>query len=212
MDIYLFEEAAAQLAKISRTLKQSQGNALLLGSEGTGRQSLAKLATYIVEYELFEVLARRNYGKEEWREDLKKVVKIAGLQGRQVLFIFRDSQIVMESFLEDISNLIHSGQVPDLFVSEEIDSITHTLLTSLSTTLNLPNRFANSSAADLGIGQRANQQGDLSSEILYSSFVNQVKKNLHIVICLDPSDSAFKTRIRNFPALTSCCAGTCRWF
>src|SRR5256885_16749631 len=64
MDIYLFKEAVSHVTRISRVIKQPQGNALLLGLQGTGRQSLARLATYIAEYELFEILLSRNYGVE----------------------------------------------------------------------------------------------------------------------------------------------------
>ena len=70
---------------------------------------ILRLAAFVSEYELFEIQITRNYALEEWKEDLKKVMRIAGLQGRNVLFLFRDSQILYESFLEDVNNLIHSG-------------------------------------------------------------------------------------------------------
>lgn len=38
-------------------------------------------------------------------------------------FIFTDLQITYESFLEDINNLINSGEVPNLFKKEDIDEI-----------------------------------------------------------------------------------------
>lgn len=34
-------------------------------------------------------------------------------------FLFSDTQIVQESFLEDINNLLNSGEIPNLFPAEE---------------------------------------------------------------------------------------------
>jgi len=36
-----------------------------------------------------------------------------------VQFLFSDTQIVFESFLEDINNLLNSGEIPNLFAPEE---------------------------------------------------------------------------------------------
>ncbi len=51
----------------------------------------------------------------EWREDLKGVLYTAGRDNKQVTFLFVDTQIVMESFMEDINNLLNAGEVPNLF-------------------------------------------------------------------------------------------------
>jgi dynein heavy chain len=42
-------------------------------------------------------------------QDLKKVLKKAGMEGRDCMFLFSDTQIVQESFLEDINNILNSG-------------------------------------------------------------------------------------------------------
>ena len=50
----------------------------------------------------------------EWHEDLKKVLKMAGEANKRVVFLFADTQIKSESFVEDISNLLNTYEVPNL--------------------------------------------------------------------------------------------------
>ena len=40
------------------------------------------------------------YGNNEWRDDLKKLLKRTGLEGKRTVFLLADTQIVQESFLE----------------------------------------------------------------------------------------------------------------
>jgi dynein heavy chain, axonemal len=53
------------------------------------------------------------------QEDLKAVLKAAGTGERPVTFLFSDTQIKSESFVEDLSNMLSSGEVPNLFASDE---------------------------------------------------------------------------------------------
>ena len=51
--------------------------ALCPGIGGSGRQSATRLATFMADYDLFQIEITRNYTKSEWREDVKKVSVMA---------------------------------------------------------------------------------------------------------------------------------------
>eukprot|EP01119_Soliformovum_irregulare_P017766 TRINITY_DN5330_c0_g1_i3.p1 TRINITY_DN5330_c0_g1~~TRINITY_DN5330_c0_g1_i3.p1 ORF type:complete len:3685 (-),score=1128.16 TRINITY_DN5330_c0_g1_i3:1844-12898(-) len=200
LGIHLFPDAVLHVTRMVRGLSQPESNLLLLGAMGSGRRSLARLAAHVTDFQFFEVAITRSYGIEEWREDLKKILKTAGLQAetsgsskpRPILFLFRDSQILMESFLEDINNIIHNGHVPDLFLPEEVDSICQNFMTHSV------------------VRRTAAHENKVTNERHWRKFVTQVKKNLHVVLCLDPTNSQFKQRIRMFPSLVSRC--TIDWY
>jgi len=45
------------------------------------------------------------------REDLKKMYQICGVEGQPAVFLLSDTQITHEAFLEDVNNMLNSGEV-----------------------------------------------------------------------------------------------------
>ena len=120
MNLVLFEEAIHHICHIHRIITQSRGNAVLVGVGGSGRQSLTRLAAYISGYKLFQIQVIKGYKKTNFYDDLKQVYIETGRDCIQTVFLFNDTQIVESSFLEDINNILSSGEIPQLFPDDEL--------------------------------------------------------------------------------------------
>jgi len=123
MNLVMFLDAIEHVCRIARILRQPQGNALCLGVGGSGRQSMSRLASYISQYEIFQIEVTKGYGKAEWREDVKSYLMHAGIKDKPTTFLFSDVQIVNEGFVEDINNILNAGDVPNIYVAEDMDAI-----------------------------------------------------------------------------------------
>ena len=56
------------VSRIVRVIGKPRGNMLLVGIGGSGRQSLTRLAAYLIGYKVFQIEVTRNYKKAEFRD------------------------------------------------------------------------------------------------------------------------------------------------
>lgn len=92
----MFLDACDHVSRIERILRQPLGNAFLLGVGGSGRQSLARLATFLANYKISQIEVVKGYGMQNWRDDVKKALLQAGVDNKQTSFLFVDTQIINE--------------------------------------------------------------------------------------------------------------------
>ncbi|XP_054656624.1 dynein axonemal heavy chain 2 [Dunckerocampus dactyliophorus] len=187
MNLVLFRDAIEHITRVVRVISQPRGNMLLVGVGGSGRQSLSRMAASICEYKVFEVEITKQYRKLEFREDVKKLYRLTGVDNKPTVFLFNDTQIVDESFLEDINNILSSGEVPNLFKQDEFVEICNALSDS------------------------ARKENVVETpESLFCFLIERVRSNLHVVLCMSPVGDPFRNRILQYPALVNCT--TIDWF
>jgi len=92
---------------------------MLIGVGGSGKQSLTKLASFILNCENKSIEIVKGYNNDSFREFIKSLKMLTGVEGKECTFLFTDTQIVNESFLEDINSLLNSGEVPNIWEVDE---------------------------------------------------------------------------------------------
>jgi dynein heavy chain len=136
---------------------------------------------------------RRDFTLRDFRAKLKELYELSAFRGKWTLktvFIFSDNDVVHESFLEDIQNTLNSGIVPNLFLTEELSRMRDEGL--------IMKKYKEDG--------RTNEAPDAVNEW----FFNRVKDNMHLSICMSPVGEAFKSYIRQYPALIN--STTIDWF
>ncbi|KAK2862756.1 hypothetical protein Q5P01_002289 [Channa striata] len=187
MHLVLFQDAIEHVTRVIRVISQLRGNMLLVGVGGSGRQSLSKMATYICGYQVFQVEVTKQYRKQEFREDIKKLYNLTGVENKPTVFLFSDTQITDKSFLEDINNILSSGEVPNLYKQDELVEVCNSL------------------------SESARKDKVLETpDSLFSYLIERVRNNLHIVLCMSPVGEPFRNYILQYPALVNCT--TIDWF
>lgn len=96
-------------------------------------------------------------------------------------------QIFNEQMLEDINNILNSGDVTGIYNEKDMEDIASACKEDCKRK-NIP----------------ANKMN------LFTQYLIRVKRNIHIIMAMSPIGEAFATRLRMFPSLVNCC--TIDWF
>lgn len=113
-----------------------------------------------------------------------------GVDQKSTVFLFSDTQISNEAFVEDINNILNNGEIPNLYVAIEDQTIIIEGMREVNK--NLP------------------QYKTMNEPEIMADFITRAKSNLHVVLAMSPIGEDFKRRLRMFPSLVNCC--TIDWF
>lgn len=180
LNFLIFSEALEHIAHVDRVLSSSSGHLLMVGRVGVGRRNAVTISSYMLGFELRTLAVSRDYGTKQFNEDIKSVMQATGVAGQHTVLLVEDFQIVNEYILEVINSLLSSGEVPGLYTHEELEPL-------------------------LGpLREEMREEGTFRTP--YEFFVSRVKKNLHIVLLMDPGHPRMLYRCESNPALYSQCA------
>ena len=180
MNLVFFDDALEHLTRIHRTIRLEQGNCLLVGVGGSGKQSLTRLAAFTAGFDVFEITLTRGYDEVAFREDLKTLYGRLGQENKRVVFLFTDAHVADEGFLELINNMLTAGMVPGLLEQADRDAAVNSVRDECER-LGLPN----------------------TPEALWAYYVSKCRNNLHVVLAMSPVGETLRTRCRNFPGMVN---------
>lgn len=187
MNLVFFEEAMDHLLRIYRILNMPRGNAMLIGIGGLGKQSMTRLASNILGYKVQDLDIGQNFRIDTFKAWLRTnvLLECAGAEadkmGKPMTFLVMDNQIVDESILETINNLLNSGEVPNIFPAEEKDQLIQALKDVIAVNGESPDNATT-----------------------FKQFIERVRSNLHIVMCMSPIGDRLRVWCRKFPAMVDC--------
>lgn len=182
MNLELFEQAMQHVCRISRIIFNPKGNALLVGVGGSGKQSLARLASFINQYEIFQITVTSNYSMMDFKNSLITLYRNTGVKGIDYSFLMTDSQIVHERMLVYINDLLSSGFIPELYTQDEKDGIVNEITNEVKT-----------AGRDYS-----------NPRVCWEYFIEKVRNKLHVILCFSPVGDQFRVWCRKFPAVINC--------
>lgn len=89
--------------------------------------------------------------------------------------------------MEDLNNILNTGEIPNLMLAEDKDKIQNDLRTVITDT-------------------RKVETNDQCNTL----FIDRVREYFHIALCMSPVGDTLRVRCRKFPSLVNCC--TLDWF
>ncbi|XP_068610643.1 dynein axonemal heavy chain 9 [Brachionichthys hirsutus] len=183
LNLVLFEDAMAHICRINRILESPRGNALLVGVGGSGKQSLTRLAAFISSLDVFQITLRKGYSIADLKTDLASLCIKVGVKNVGTVFLMTDAQVADEKFLVLVNDLLASGEIPDLFPDDEVESIISSVRPEVRA---------------LGLMD--------TRENCWKFFIDRVRRQLKVALCFSPVGNKLRVRGRRFPAVVNCTA------
>ena len=95
MALVLFEDCLEHLTRVHRTLRMHRGHVLLVGVGGSGKKSITRLSSFTAECEVYEITVARGYNEQSFRDDLKVLYTMAGVDRKKTVFLFTAAQVLL---------------------------------------------------------------------------------------------------------------------
>ncbi|KAL8432514.1 hypothetical protein ACSSS7_004568 [Eimeria intestinalis] len=221
--VVFFPEVIRHVAALCRTLRYPQGHALLLGFGATGKQTVARLAACIRDFELIEykghaAAAEAAATPRRSPQQQPQAGSSSGDSSNNNNGISSSSSsMAFDKFREDLKTIMLGAGLSDgketVFLVNESRIADDAILADLDAIANtgeVPNLLESDSvdAIVADLSPMAASRGLLSSsssgssEVILSLFRENLLNRLHVCLCLSPVGGALRRRIRLYPGLT----------
>nr|XP_045615668.1 dynein axonemal heavy chain 7-like isoform X1 [Procambarus clarkii] len=119
LNLVTFKYVVNHITRICRVLGRAGGHLMLVGMGGSGRRSLARLATHICGHKLAYPQITAQDGYAELQKVLKKALIRAGVDEKATVVVVGDSVLHHPTVLHMLNTLILTGDVPNLLPPED---------------------------------------------------------------------------------------------
>ena len=181
--LVVFDEVLDHALRIDAVLRTPMGHALLVGDSGVGKTVLSRFVAWMNGLSVVQIVASRRYTLAQFDDDLRAVLRRAGVGGEKIAFVFDEANALSSGFLERMNALLASGEVPGLFEGDERAQLL---------------------AAAREAAQRDGALVDAEDE-LFARFTAAVQRNLHVLFTMNPAAGDFAGRAATSPALFNRC-------
>ena len=191
MDLVVFSYAAEHISRILRILRMPGRHGLLVGMVGSGRQSLTKLAAHIAGKACRQINERHLYQLQDWKEDLKGLMKYAGIGTKGVVFVVNHTQMLYSDMIGDLDSFLHTGTISGLFSDDELHGLHQAVIP-----------FAREAGYSLDDCD--------DDKIMIEYFLSCVRESVTIILCFSPLGNLLRETLHEYSGIASCC--TIDWY
>lgn len=167
MPLVVFDDVVDQVLRIDGVLRSESGHLLLIGESGCGKSMLVRFVAWMLGLDVVEVRATKSYTLAKFDEELKNVMRRAGVDAERICLLIDEADAVSSAFLERMNALLASGEVPGLWSNEE--------MTKLLAACREQRSALSVATSD-----------DEDDAMIIEWFTNRVRCNLHAVFTLNP--------------------------
>ena len=181
MTIHLFDQTVSQICRITRIIDKPCGHILLVGMDGVGKESLAKLSAFICGFEICSaqvIIEPRDFTRSDFETHLKQRFVKCGLEAVPSALIITSTEVLQELFLISIHSFLSTTDLSIIFTPlEEINIVEKIRPIALS-----------SGRID-------------TRESCWELFTANLKENLHICLCFGLHDTVLHESFLHLPAI-----------
>ena len=184
--LVVFDQAAEHVLRITRILRQPDSHALLIGPDGVGKRTAARLSCYIAGFECIILDSGQVSTLEPFRQQLLSVYAKAGLRSQNVALVVNYAASC-RAVIEDLTCLASTADIYGLFDRDTLELFFGDMRTHTPKCLNM------------------------KRPELYELLIKRIKDRVHIILYVNSTqEGLLGSLVRGHPSLVNRC--TIDWF